>query len=87
MAAAIKKGECVKIPDGRVARVRDKHGDKYRVRVRRKTSKTHQFLFFAAGDLEVVQCPKGWMSPAGYNRYTRVTLKKMKERTSTKSAK
>ncbi len=80
MATSIEPGECVRLPDGRVARVRDAEGDKWRVRVRRKTSQTHQFLRFRADELVPVQCPKGWMSPAGYNRYLRVTLAKLRER-------
>lgn len=77
---AIQIGGCVKIPDGRIARVREKLAGGYKVRVQRKTSKTHQFLTFKAGDLEPVACPKGWMSVEGYNRYLKATLAKMKAR-------
>jgi hypothetical protein len=63
-----------------VGRVRDVSGGKYRVRVRRTTSDTHQFLTFSASDLERVDCPKGWMSPEGYARYLKVTLAKMRQR-------
>ena len=35
---------------------------------------------FAAKDLTRVDCPKGWMSSAGYLRYLRVTLAKMRQR-------
>lgn len=80
MAASIKIGDCVRLPDGRIARVRDRTGGKVKVRVRRKTSRTHQFLVVAAGELERIQCPKGWMSPEGYNRYVKTTLAKMRER-------
>ena len=80
MTARIKMGDCVKIPDGRIARVRDKIDDRFRVRVRRKTSNTHQFLFFTPTELEVVECPKGWMTPVGYNRYLKATLEKMDKR-------
>ncbi len=80
MDAALKLGSCVKTPDGRIGRVRSKSKDKYEVRVRRTTSKSHQFLFFSAKDLEVTSCPKGWMSIDGYNRYLRKTLAKMRER-------
>jgi hypothetical protein len=76
----IQSGDCVKIPDGRIARVRDNDKDVYRVRVRRKTSHTHQFLTFHKKDLSKVPCPKGWMSPEGYNRYLRATLEKMRLR-------
>ena len=83
--ATIKNGDCVKIPDGRIARVRGKSGDRYKVRVRRTTSETHQFLWFSDHELELVSCPKGWMSPSGYNRYLRTTLAKMRERTGEKT--
>ena len=80
MARTFHVGDCVRIPDGRIGRVRDVPGGMYRVRVRRATSATHQFLTFAAGDLKRVDCPKGWMSPEGYARYLNVTLAKMRER-------
>jgi hypothetical protein len=80
MARTFGEGDCVRVPDGRIGRVRDFSGGKCRVRVRRTTSATHQFLMFAAGDLKHVECPKGWMSPAGYLRYLKVTLAKMRQR-------
>ena len=80
MATRIRMGDCVKIPDGRIARVRERVKGKYRVRVRLKTSKTHQFLIFRVDQLELVDCPKGWMSREGYNRYLKITLAKMKKR-------
>ncbi len=80
----LSAGDCVQIPDGRIARVRDNQGDIYRVRVRRKTSKTHEFLKLPRQQLTKVACPKGWMSPEGYNRYLKVTLDKMKKRLATK---
>jgi len=82
MAEGIIAGDCVKIPDGRIGRVRDKSRDEYRVRVRRKTSKSHQFLKFSKSELTSVACPKGWMSPEGYNRYLKITLEKMRKRES-----
>lgn len=57
MAASIQPGDCVRLPDGRVARVRDAEGGKWRVRVRRQTTQTHQFLRFSADELEKVECP------------------------------
>jgi hypothetical protein len=48
--------------------------------VRRTTGKSHQFLDVPAADLEKVDCPKGWMSPEGYNRYLKTTLTKQRER-------
>jgi hypothetical protein len=76
----IHAGDCVKIPDGRIARVREISAGLCRVRVRRTSSNTHQFLFFRTRELEWVDCPKGWMSPMGYNHYLRVTLSKMRDR-------
>jgi hypothetical protein len=73
-------GDCVLLPDGRVGRVRDASGRKYRVRVRRTTSATHQFLMFEGVDLKRAKCPKGWMSPDGYVSYLRTTLLKMRKR-------
>jgi len=76
----MRLGDCVRIPDGRIGRVREASGTKWRVRVRRRSSNTHQFLMFTAVQLEPVECPRGWMSSAGYQRYLRVTLAKMRER-------
>lgn len=78
-------GECVRLPDGRIGRVRGRRGELVKVRVRRRSSNTHQFLMCEAGTLERVSCPKGWMSPAGYQRYLTVTLRKMRERRSRKA--
>lgn len=79
MAALIRIGDCVKIADGRIARVREGWTGKYSVRVRRKTGKTHQFLIFPVDQLKLVDCPKGWMSREGYNRYLKITLAKMEK--------
>ena len=65
MTQTFRVGDCVRIPDGRIGRIREVSGGKYRVRVRRATSATHQFLRLTAGDLKRVNCPKGWMSPEG----------------------
>jgi hypothetical protein len=80
MARTFRLGDCVRIPDGRIGRVREASRGKCRVRVRRATSGTHQFLMFAAANLKRVDCPKGWMSPEGYVRYLQVTLAKMRQR-------
>lgn len=80
MNMKFQQGECVKISDGRIGRVRGKMPKGYRVRVRRKTGKSHQFCIFAGEELERVACPKGWMGVDGYNRYLSKTLRKMKER-------
>jgi hypothetical protein len=63
MDEPFKVGDWVRIPDGRIGRVREVTGPHCKVRVRRPTSETHQFLMFIADDLEGVVCPKGWMSP------------------------
>jgi hypothetical protein len=80
MARRFRVGDCVGIPDGRIGRVRQVSGEKYRVRVRRTTSATHQFLMFEVAELKRVDCPKGWMSSEGYIRYLKVTLAKMQQR-------
>lgn len=77
---SVRNGDCVRLADGRIARVRGKRGALIRVRVKRWNSNTHQFLLLQPKDLELVACPKGWMSPEGYRRYLRVTLRKMRER-------
>ncbi len=87
MTESIVIGGCVKIPDGRIARVREKIKNQYKVRVRRQTSPSHQFLFFEANELIPIACPKGWMSVEGYKRYLKVTLAKMKIREESKKNK
>jgi hypothetical protein len=76
----MRVGGCARIPDRRVGRIREVSGRQYRVRVRRPTGTTHQFLMFAEKDLKRVACPKGWMSPEGYARYLTATLAKMRQR-------
>jgi len=80
MARTIRVAECVRLPDGRIGRVRSLTGDGVLVRVRRKTSQTHQLLRLPAKKLRRIGCPEGWMSPQGYARYLRVTLAKMRKR-------
>ncbi len=80
MGQTFHVGDCVRVPDGRVGRVREVSRGKCRVRLRRATSATHQFLVFTASDLKRVDCPKGWMSSEGYVRYLKVTLAKMRLR-------
>ena len=80
MSGTFKPGDCVRTPDGRIGRVREVAGPRYKVRVQRTTSKTHQFLKLSGEELERVECPKGWMSPEGYVRYLDATLAKMKGR-------
>lgn len=75
-------GDCVRVPDGRIGRVREVQAGQCRVRVQRRTSKTHQFLMLHASELSPVECPAGWMSPDGYRRYLEATLAKLRERQS-----
>ena len=80
MAKRWRVGDCVRLADGRIGRVRETMGAKLRVRVRRVKSATHQFLVLEKKDVERADCPAGWMSPAGYARYLKVTLAKMRKR-------
>ena len=73
-------GDCVRLPDGRIGRVRGRRGPLVKVRVRRPSSDAHQFVMCRFNTLKRVVCPKGWMSPRGYQRYLRITLRKMRER-------
>jgi hypothetical protein len=63
-----------------VGRVRGYVGGEARVRVRRTSSQTHQFLLGRPSDLQLIECPAGWMSPTGYRRYLRPTLAKLRAR-------
>jgi hypothetical protein len=85
MPAKLQVGDCVRVPDGRIGRVRARVGRKLRVRVRRHTSATHEFLLVAPGEVRKVASPRGWMSPAGYRRYLRPTLAKMRARARARS--
>lgn len=78
--SAPRNGECVRLPDGRIGRVRGRSGRFVKVRVRRQTSSAHEFLMCDPMTLQRVDCPTGWMSPPGYQRYLRITLRKMRER-------
>jgi len=82
--SAPRSGECVRLPDGRIGRVRGRSGRFLKVRVRRQTSDAHDFLRCDPITLQRVDCPKGWMSPQGYQRYVRITLRKMRERAAAK---
>ncbi len=84
VARSIRVADCVRLPDGRIGRVRAIRGSNVRVRVRRRTSPTHQFVLVRATALRRVECPKGWMSPTGYARYLRITLAKMRARVARK---
>lgn len=80
MTRRLVVGDCVRVPDGRIGRVRAVEHGGYRIRVQRRTSKTHQFIVLRAAQLTRVDCPKGWMSPDGYRRYLKPTLAKMRAR-------
>jgi hypothetical protein len=80
VAARFRIGDCVVVPDGRIGRVRARVGTRLRIRVRRRTSATHQFLLLAPGQLKRIDCPEGWMSPAGYRAYLGPTLAKLRAR-------
>ncbi len=84
MVTRIQEGDCVRLPDGRIGRVRTCGESTCTIRVRRATSKTHQFVEVGLAELERVDCPRGWMSPEGYNRYLAATLSKMRERLATR---
>jgi hypothetical protein len=68
------------LADGRIGRVRELTGRKCKVRVRRKTGASHQFIMIERHALKQANCPKGWMSREGYARYLKVTLAKMSQR-------
>src|SRR5262245_30785614 len=57
MSRRFNIGDCVRMPDGGVGRVGAVEAGRYRVRVRRRTSETHQFLLFPGGGHSRVQCP------------------------------
>jgi hypothetical protein len=80
MVTRIREGDCVRLADGRIGRVRRCGESTCTIRVRRTTSKTHQFVEVNLAELERVDCPRGWMSPEGYSRYLTATLSKMRER-------
>jgi hypothetical protein len=80
MRTRFQVGDCVRLPDHRLGRVRGYVGGKVRVRVRRTTSYTQQFLLCRPNDLRLIECPAGWMSPTGYRRYLRSTLAKLRAR-------
>jgi hypothetical protein len=82
--SAPHSGDCVRVPDGRIGRVRGRSGPFVKVRVRRQTSDAHELLMCDPMTLKRVDCPKGWMSPQGYQRYLRITLRKMRERAAAK---
>ncbi len=65
---SLRPGDCVRVPDGRPGRVRDRRGDKYRIRVRRVGGTSDEFLLLPRRELVRIDPPAGWMSLEGYNR-------------------
>lgn len=80
MSRRFAVGDCVRLPDKRLGRVRGYVDGQVRVRVRLPASETHRFLLYPPARLTRVRCAKGWMSPEGYRRYLRATLSKLRLR-------
>ena len=80
MAVTLRVGDCVRVPDGRIGRLRERVRGRWKVRVRRRTSKTHQFLVLDASEVAAVGTPAGWMSADGYRRYLRAVRAAAKKR-------
>lgn len=64
--ALVKAGDCVRIPDGRPGRVREREGAKFLVRVRRRGQTSNELLLFGSRDLRKIEPPSGWMTAEGY---------------------
>lgn len=73
----IKVGDCVKIPDERIGRVRSIDNGMVKIRIRRKSGKSNEFVTLHRSQIAIVPCPQGWMSPDGYRKYLQKTLEKM----------
>ena len=80
MPVKIAVGDCVRVPGGRLGRVRARVAAGWRVRVRRPSGTSNEFLVLRPSQLRPVPTPKGWMSPAGYRRYLKATLAKLRLR-------
>ncbi len=80
MADKFTVGDCVRVPDGRLGRLRARVSAGWRVRVRRVSGSGNQFLVLSPDQLRRVSPPKGWMTPAGYRRYLKATLAKRRAR-------
>jgi hypothetical protein len=80
MATTFRRGECVRVPDGRPGRIREARGDTIRVRVRKRGGTTDEILAFPPWDLKAIEPPAGWMSPAGYNRRVAAVRRNAKRR-------
>jgi hypothetical protein len=86
MSERLRDGDCVRLPDGRVARVREVAGGTVKVRVRTPSGRSDRFESHALGTVEALECPRGWMSPEGYRRYLAETLRKARLRRARKGA-
>ncbi len=58
MSSTLREGDCVRLADGRIGRLRGRKGALFKVRVRRRTGKTQQFVMVEAGKLRRIACPK-----------------------------
>lgn len=77
---SFRRGECVRVPDGRPGRVREARGERVRVRVRRRGGTTDELLDLAPSELRGIDPPAGWMSPEGYNRRVAAARRNAKKR-------
>ncbi len=57
MRSTLREGDCVRLADGRIGRLRGRKGALFKVRVRRRTGKTQQFLMVEGGKLRRIACP------------------------------
>lgn len=78
--ATIRRGDCVRLPDGRPGRVRETRGSTVRVRVRKRGRTVDEILVLSPSDLRAIEPPAGWMSPAGYNKRVAALRRSVKER-------
>lgn len=78
--AAFRRGECVRVPDGRPGRIREARAGKFRVRVRRRGGTTDEIVELQARDLVRIDPPAGWMTPEGYNRRVAAARRNARER-------
>ncbi|HEY6146162.1 MAG TPA: hypothetical protein VIZ69_00630 [Thermoanaerobaculia bacterium] len=83
--AVLRRGECVRLSDGRPGRVRGRIGTKYRVRVRRTGGKSDEVLLLPGRELEKIDPPAGWMTPEGYNRRVAAVRRSAASRSTTRA--
>ena len=80
MLAKITVGDCVRVPGGRLGRVRARVAAGWRVRVRRHSGTSNEFLVLLPSQMRRIPTPKGWMTPIGYRRYLKATLARLRLR-------